>query len=503
MQSQRAVNTLCWLSLVLMALAWHFPGEIACTILSWAGCLLLVKYLPLSNKPYGILYSAGLALYAIGFYWLFFTIRDFGGFNNFFAFLIFAFFISVSALQFILFVFVWKKLPLFFHSNCLALATAWLTSEMLSIRIFPWYLGHSQLAYTYFAQVADIAGAVPISFLMILFSDALCKLITNKKISPAMAVSFVLFIASNIYGYVRTEQFSAKKYPKQNVTLVQANISLEEKHDILLPKINIKRYIELSTPYKNKDTLLVWPESVLTEFVSSKLKHVSEDRSNRIPYFENTSILFGALTFESKERFFNSALGIAGDGQIIGVYHKQILMPFGEFTPFSGTFPWLKDLNATAGEFTAGEKTEIISFPLSNNMSLKVAPLICYEDVIPQLAREAALNGAEILINITNDAWFGNTIAPYEHNLIASFRSIENRRYLLRATNTGLTAIIDPLGKTVASIKPYSDGVINYDVERIDFKAPSSYYDYQFLLKLMGLFFTFIAFLRLRTNVTR
>jgi apolipoprotein N-acyltransferase len=493
----------CWISLVFIASAWHFPGEWPCAILTWIGCAFFAGSLPYTKKPYSILYSAGIVLYAIGFYWLFYTIRDFGGFGNFISFLIFSLFIIVSAWQFLLLVFVWKNLPEFFHKNSIAAATAWVTAELLSIKIFPWQLGHSQLAVTYLAQAAEIAGAVPISFLIIWFSDSLIQSFRENKRKRSLYVSALVMAAVLTFGYSRTQYFRNASYPAQNVTLVQANISLEEKHDLRLPKFNLNRYVELSRPYTGKDTLVIWPESALTEFISSHLKNVSEEPYGRLPSIANTPLLLGGLTFESREKLYNSAIGISGDGSVAGIYNKQILMPFGEYTPFAGIFPWLKDINATAGEFSAGDKISVIEFKTNSNSHVKISPLICYEDVIPSLARAAALSGAEVLVNITNDAWFGNTIAPYQHNLIASFRAIENRRYLLRATNTGLTAIINPLGENVASLEPYKEGVLNYQINSINFKALSSYYDFQYILWIGALVILIIAVLRRILNETR
>jgi apolipoprotein N-acyltransferase len=152
------------------------------------------------------------------------------------------------------------------------------------------------------------------------------------------------------------------------------------------------------------------------------------------------------------------------------------LMPFGEYTPLSSVIPFLKDINATAGQFTAGDAPKVLSFPLSSGVEVKVAPLICYEDIIPSLASEAVQKGAEVLINQTNDAWFGDTVAPYQHHLIASFRAIETRRYLLRSTNTGLTAVVDPIGRTVVSLAPYSEGVLPMDISLSSYRTVFSHY---------------------------
>src|SRR5205823_318489 len=107
---------------------------------------------------------------------------------------------------------------------------------------------------------------------------------------------------------------------------------------------------------------------------------------------------------------------------------------------------------------------------------LKVAPLICYEDTVPALAREATQKGAELLVNITSDSWFGRSLAPYQHHLIAAFRAIENRRFLIRATSTGLSAVVDPLGRTIARIPAFAEGTTAANVDLLKYR--SAYTEY-------------------------
>lgn len=164
---------------------------------------------------------------------------------------------------------------------------------------------------------------------------------------------------------------------------------------------------------------------------------------------------------------FNSALAVYQNGTVPLPYHKRILMPFGEYMPFSETFPWIQDLNPLAAGFTPGSEQTVFSFPMQHNSIekiVRVAPLICYEDVLPSLSREAVQMKAHLLVNLTNDAWFGKSHASRQHHQIAAFRAVENSRFLLRGTNTGLTSIVDPLGQTTAQLPVYSEGNIIADV---------------------------------------
>src|SRR5262249_50707727 len=147
----------------------------------------------------------------------------------------------------------------------------------------------------------------------------------------------------------------------------------------------------------------------------------------------------------------------------------------GETIPLASYFPWLKGLNARAGVFSAGMEATVFEYPMRRPdgtvSTLRVAPLICYEDTVPALAREATQKGAELLVHITSDSWFGRTLAPHQHHLIAAFRAIENRRFLIRATNTGLSAVVDPLGRTIARIPPFSEGTVTAMVRPLSYRS--------------------------------
>jgi len=220
--------------------------------------------------------------------------------------------------------------------------------------------------------------------------------------------------------------------------------------------------------------LIVWPETAFNDFIPANIGSVRND--TRLPFWgNNVSLLFGALTFSSETAYHNSAVAILPDGTIPAPYHKRILMPFGEYTPLGDLFPFIKELNATAGDFTPGTSVSVFSFPRADGSgNYGVAPLICYEDIVPQLARSAVRQGAQVLVNITNDAWFGDTPAPHQHHVIAAWRAIENRRYLLRSTNSGLTAIVDPLGRTVGQLPTFADGVLESNIVPLDIATPYS-----------------------------
>jgi apolipoprotein N-acyltransferase len=250
--------------------------------------------------------------------------------------------------------------------------------------------------------------------------------------------------------------------------MVQGNVSLREKHDVKYFSVNRQRYLDFSAGISEKDLLVIWPESTITDWIPAS---ASDARTvPELPFLgDGSAFLVGGLTWASREHLFNSSILVRPDGSVDAPYHKMILMPFGEYTPLGSVFPWLKDINATAGQFTAGLKPAVLSYQLSDGSSVALSPLICYEDIIPDLAKKAVQLGARLLVNQTNDAWFGNSVAPYQHHMIASFRAIETKRFLLRSTNTGLTAVVDPLGRTLASLLPFSEAILPMEINLMSY----------------------------------
>jgi apolipoprotein N-acyltransferase len=201
------------------------------------------------------------------------------------------------------------------------------------------------------------------------------------------------------------------------------------------------------------------PEAAV-EFDKSNTPH--RDKNAAMRGF-TTPLLFGTLTKDldsnGNPRHFNSALLIDSRGNVLGRYDKIFLLLFGEYLPFSNTFPFLKDLLPEAGDFKAG--TELGVFDLGD---ANAGMLICYEGIIPSFTRKVAKLEPDLLINLTNDAWFGKTMEPYLHLQLATFRAIEHRKAMIRSTNTGVTAVVDPAGRLVQQTSIYDPETIVADI---------------------------------------
>jgi apolipoprotein N-acyltransferase len=229
---------------------------------------------------------------------------------------------------------------------------------------------------------------------------------------------------------------------------VQGNLLLDEKRQRDLFDSNVARYRRLSATLTPAPDLLVWPETVVEWGIPLETPTLAGlDPYPRAP----SPLLFGAVAYRDWGRrleWFNSAFLRRADGTIGGRYDKIVLMPFGEYIPFAGMFPWLKDLSPNTGDFQAGAGPVVL--PVSDQA--RVGTLICYEDLLAGHVRRTVAAGANLLVTMTNDAWFGDSAALREHDSLALWRAVENRRYLIRATNTGFSSVTDPLGRTVAAL---------------------------------------------------
>ena len=201
--------------------------------------------------------------------------------------------------------------------------------------------------------------------------------------------------------------------------------------------------------------LIIWPETAVQKWLPVHAQYLEFFEEEKvIPEIQGTYFLLGGLSYEAEINEeneddieftqYNSAFLTDWNGKILGKYNKIKLLLFGEYLPFSDFIPWIKYVSPATGDFTPGNQLDVMNI---GEKGIKIGPLICYEDIIPSFSRDFALKGANILINLTNDAWFGKSIAPYEHLLVSIPRAVETRRYLIRSTNTGVSAIINPIGE--------------------------------------------------------
>jgi apolipoprotein N-acyltransferase len=238
---------------------------------------------------------------------------------------------------------------------------------------------------------------------------------------------------------------------KASVVIAQGNVDQSLKWDELYRLSTVRRYAAI-TENGLRDApadLVVWPETALPFYMqepsSFSVAVRQAVRQAKTPLLTGTP----AYTFEADTQTFlmhNRAVLLGADGATLGSYDKEHLVPFGEYVPFGRYLPFLKKLAHGAGDFVPGVSTA----PLEHG-PLRLGVLICYETIFPELAQARVAAGANLLVNISNDAWFGRTSAPRQHLAMSVLRAVEQRRTLVRCTNTGISAFIDPRGRLLAA----------------------------------------------------
>lgn len=316
---------------------------------------------------------------------------------------------------------------------------------------FPWaLLGYSQSTNLPVIQIADITGAWGVSFVVMManvavYQVASCNLqlanIVRKCWLPVVCLAGVL-----VYGYfcLYCPLPLAPRTPPLKASVVQGNIPQELKWDPAAKDYIIDKYLDIAGhAAKENPDLIIMPEATMPAVleqspdVLEKIKHSVKE--NRIP------LLFGAVTLRGGN-FYNSALLIAPGESSIRQYDKLHLVPFGEFIPLRNTFTFLETI-VPIGDFSAGKDYTVFKVK-----DAKFSVLICFEDMFPDISRGFVNAGAGFLVNMTNDAWFKDTSSPFQHLQGSVFRAVENRRFVVRAANTGISAFIDSYGRAYAQL---------------------------------------------------
>jgi apolipoprotein N-acyltransferase len=316
---------------------------------------------------------------------------------------------------------------------------------------FPWaILGYSQHLNLPFIQSADILGAYGLSFALVLVNVTLYLIIRQwpTKSFPyrAVTVTVIILLGFFVYGHVRIAavERQAARQPSLKIGLVQGNIDQSMKWDESFRRETMAIYERLTLKVgQEKPDLILWPETATPFFFQDAKEY--QPLVLDIPVNTKAFLLFGTPSYKiekGKANHYNSAYLASPSGQIIGKYDKIHLVPFGEYVPLSDLLSFIGSLGEGIGDFKSGQ--EVFNFSLPQG---KFGVLICFEIIFPELCRRFVKQGAEFLVTITNDAWFGKTSAPYQHFSIAAFRAVENRVFVARAANTGITGLIGPTGK--------------------------------------------------------
>ena len=365
----------------------------------------------------------------------------------------------------------------------------WVTLELLRTYVLsglPWsLLGYSQYRQLDLIQIADHLGVYGVSFLIVLTNVALAELYLwlmplFRGFRPARLpwelVTTAGILVSLSWAY-STSLIASDAVSRPQATLqvgvVQPNIDQAIKWDQAFRDETLRRYDRLTESFGYGADLVIWPEAA-TPFIYEReplyqLKLV--DMAHRA----SAPLLFGspAVRFDADRKPFllNSAYLLSPDGELLGRYDKQHLVPFGEYIPLkSSLLFFLEKMVEGIGDFQAGPGPTILSFQLKESDGATVARrvkfgvVICYEVIFPDLVRRMATAGAEFLVTITNDAWFGDSSAPSQHFSMVVLRSVENHLAFARAANTGISGFIDPFGRIIEASPIFTQAALQAEI---------------------------------------
>jgi len=341
--------------------------------------------------------------------------------------------------------------------SIITIPAAWVLFEYVRSHLFTGFgwalLGYSQHLNLPVIQIADITGVWGVSFLVMLVNMSLYSAF-NSRLSVLGAIkkswiAVLCIIVTLTYGYYKIYRTtSVEQRIPVKISVIQGNIPQYQKWDENFKYFILERYETLTKEAaKDKPDLIIWPETAIPGFIDEEPELLG--RILGLAKRVRTPILAGAVT--SEENFdYNSAVLISADGKIAGQYNKLHLVPFGEYIPFEQHLLFLRRMvDKPIGNFTPGDEYKIFEFKHSKTQEAmaKFGVLICFEDIVPGLVKGFVDNEADFMVNITNDAWFMRSSAPYQHTQASVFRAVENRVPVVRAANTGFSCFIDRTGR--------------------------------------------------------
>lgn len=318
---------------------------------------------------------------------------------------------------------------------------------------FPWaVLGYTQAHYLPVIQIADNTGVWGVSFLVVAVNAAVffvARAYAKKERLPVWEALVValMFISTVSYGVltIRGVDGAMESWSKIKAGVLQGSIDQGVKWDKSYQQKTLDIYRALSVNASGAGArLLVWPETAIPfYFEADKVKNgfIGDIVRDTGSYLLTGSPSYNYNRASGTTEYFNSAYLVSPEADVIGRYDKVHLVPFGEYVPLRSILPFEK-LTAGVGDFSSGPGPLPIRFEGGG-----IGVLVCFESIFPELARLEVKNGATVLVNITNDGWFGRTAAPYQHFEMSVLRAVENKTFVLRAANTGISAVIDPVGR--------------------------------------------------------
>ncbi len=446
--------------------------------LGWLGFVALVPLLlSAERRPFASGFTCGIFFFAPLLYWLNIVMTSYGGLALFFSVVAWLLLCAYLAL------FFGAALQLTFSLQrqlgilpILSLPIIWVALEYLRGMLltgFPWgLLGYAAIDMPEIRQVADICGVYGLSWIFLLCNTALALIVQKRTSRTALAglVSCLMVLAGTyIYGQTALQKEPIDQ-PLLKVGLIQGNIEQQHKWDRNFRQQTLDSYRRLSLAAAAEGAeILIWPEAAAPFYIqdeSADSRQVLE-----VPRDTDLALLLGGPSYEEYAdrtyRYHNSAFLLGSEGELLGRSDKIHLVPFGEYVPLSKILFFINKLVTGVGDFTPG-----VVNPLALN-GHDLGVLICYEAIFPAIARDYVRDGSDLLVNLTNDAWFGRSSAPRQLLDMTRMRAIENRIWIARSANTGISALIDPDGHSYQETELFKSEFV---VGSVEMGARKSFY---------------------------
>ena len=407
----------------------------------------------------------GMGLWCVGAFWLYTSIHDYGDTPAWLALIL----IVLMGLGMGLF---HGFLALIFNRMLgrqpLAFAALWVLQEWLKTWLFtgfPWlFVGYAFTEQHWLSSLAPVAGVFAVSFVVVVLAASMIELLRRR--GGYIVVPLALLALSTLLWLLNPQWTKPKGTPDLSVSLIQGNIPQDLKWLTEFQVETLEIYATLTRNEWGRDIVL-WPESSIPMFQTEAIGFISE--MVKMAKATNTTWLTGIpykdeTAFDPKidkyPPFYNSVIALGAEGE--GLYKKQRLVPFGEYIPFEGMLDILPNL--------AGNQ-DIMSYSRGNDQQLplkvrghNIGAAVCYEVAYPDTTRRNAIN-TDFLLTISNDAWFGTSAGPLQHLQMVQMRALENGRWFMRATNTGVTAIIDHKGRIVERAPQFERTVLRGNIQ--------------------------------------
>jgi apolipoprotein N-acyltransferase len=446
-----------------LALSASFPS-LDLQLLAWVALVpMLVAVRGQSPRTAaGLGWLAGFSFFVPTLYWISPTISNFTRIDEAVAAGVCVLLAGVSAWTFAVFAWGLERIGARGGSRLLWAGLAWPALDWMRsfvIAPFPWaFIGYTQHDWLTMIQIADLGGVYLVSSVLVWVNAALAEMVAARRLLPAAAAVVVgLPLLTAGYGSWRLSTIEAAPFIGEvHAGFVQGNVPQSQKWDDKLQDEILAGYLDLSRDAVAAGAkLVVWPEASVPFFLEL------DARTDLLADFareQGVYLLVGAPGYEDRDgtgaRPYNQAWLVTPQDLFLGPYDKIQLVPFGEYIPLGGLFGMVDVVVEAVGQLGAGTEHVLFAVPMEplpgvqapERAMARFGTLICYEGIFPELTRQFVVEGADFLINISNDAWYGDTSAPWQHLSMVAMRAVENRLPVLRSTNTGVSAFIGPDG---------------------------------------------------------